>query len=111
MARAQHVVPFLPADFRFDILLVDEAQDFSPAMLRLVAALGRGGTRDITLAEDIAQGIGTVRPRRFSHADVGIPVQGVRSHRLGQSHRCTHAILEFAQDLAGLARRGEGGAG
>ena len=71
----------MPDEFRFDTLVIDEAQDFSPDMLRLVVALGRGGTQDIKIAEDAAQDIFGRKPRRFAYRDVGIHIRGVRSHR------------------------------
>lgn len=109
VTRALAVAPSVPDEFRFDTLLIDEAQDFSPDMLRLVVALGRGGTQDIKIAEDATQDIFGRKPRRFAYRDVGIHIRGARSHRFMASYRCTQPIFDFAHDLADVDPAVEGG--
>lgn len=76
---------------RHDIILIDEAQFFSPIAFELIRrAIKPGG--HIFLSADPTQGF---LKRRLSWLSMGIDIRG-RSHRLRQCYRTTRSILEFA---------------
>lgn len=85
----------------YDTVLIDEAQDFSPDLLRLALATLAPGSEDVKIAEDSVQDLYSKRPRGFSWASLGINVTGGRARNHLQSYRCTQPIFEFARDLLG----------
>mgnify|MGYP000542531349 CR=1 FL=1 len=79
----------------FEHVVVDEAQDFGPAELRLLESLGTGDQNNLFLAGDTGQ---RLYKRYFNWSDVGIHVVG-RSKRLKVNYRTTEQIRQFADQL------------
>ena len=87
------------ADRPFQHVVVDEAQDFGPRELRLIAALAPPGPRSLFFAGDIGQ---RIYRWPFSWISVGIDVRG-RSQRLKVNYRTSAQISQFSDRL--LPRR------
>lgn len=84
------------ADARpFDHVIVDEAQDFGPAELRLCRALAPRRTNDLFLAGDPGQ---RIYKGKFSWLSQGIDVRG-RSACLRVNYRTTEQIRAFADRI------------
>ena len=79
-----------PRPFRH--VLVDEAQDLTPAHLQLLRALVDNGPDDLFLAEDSHQ---RIYGRKITLSHYGIHVRG-RSRRLTRNYRTTHQNLDLA---------------
>ena len=79
-----------PRPFRH--VLVDEAQDLTPAHLQLLRALVDSGPDDLFLAEDSHQ---RIYGRKITLSHYGIHVRG-RSRRLTRNYRTTHQNLDLA---------------
>lgn len=76
----------------YDVVVVDEAQDFSANQLRAVIRhLGNNYT--LTLVIDTMQ---RVYPRGYTWPEVGIDTRTTRFYRLKQNHRNTVQIARFA---------------
>jgi hypothetical protein len=88
-AGKSHVEPF-------DVILVDEGQDFDDVMLRVVVALLKPGG-DFILSLDSYQDLYMRRP---SWKSVGIKAGG-RTHYLKRVYRNTKAIFDFTQRFIG----------
>lgn len=76
----------------FDHVLVDEAQDLTPAHLQLLRALVEAGPDDLFLAEDSHQ---RIYGRKITLSRYGIEVRG-RSRRLTRNYRTTRQNLDLA---------------
>lgn len=76
----------------FDHVIVDEAQDLSPAHLQLLRALVEEGPNDIFLAEDSHQ---RIYGKKLTLSHYGIQVRG-RSRRLTRNYRTTRQNLDAA---------------
>ena len=81
----------------FDVMFVDEAQDFEPKELQLLLNLTRvnrvSGLRPTIVFYDDAQNIsGQKRPK---WTDLGFDFRGGRSTVMGHCRRCTREIVEF----------------
>jgi len=94
--RAGARVGDVPEKEKYDIILLDEGQDFSPAMFRIVLSLRRPERDDVMIAMDAEQDL----YGRFSLKEMGINFRG-RTHMLPASYRSTQQIFEFAHRLAG----------
>ena len=79
-----------PRPFRH--VLVDEAQDLTPAHLQLLRALVETGPDDLFLAEDSHQ---RIYGRKITLSHYGIQVRG-RSRRLTRNYRTTRQNLDLA---------------
>ena len=79
-----------PRPFRH--VLVDEAQDLSPAHLQLLRALVEPGPDDLFLAEDSHQ---RIYGKKITLSHYGIQVRG-RSRRLTRNYRTTRQNLDVA---------------
>ena len=79
-----------PRPFRH--VLVDEAQDLTPAHLQLLRALVDSGPDDLFLAEDSHQ---RIYGRKITLSHYGIHVRG-RSRRLTRNYRTTRQNLDLA---------------
>ena len=79
-----------PRPFRH--LLVDEAQDLTPAHLQLLRALVEPGPDDLFLAEDSHQ---RIYGKKITLSHYGIQVRG-RSRRLTRNYRTTRQNLDVA---------------
>lgn len=80
---------------KYDAILVDEGQDFSDEMLRIIMALLNPVTNHLTVALDEHQNI---YERRRSWKELGIQARG-RVHRVAWIYRNTQEISAFATAL------------
>jgi superfamily I DNA/RNA helicase len=80
---------------RYDVVLVDEAQDFNTDNLRFIVRLLRPEKDDLVVVADSAQNI---FKRKFSWKSAGISAQG-RTQILRTNYRNTKEILEFAHQF------------
>ncbi len=80
---------------RYDHIIVDEGQDFSPIMIKaLTAAVGKNGS--FTFFGDVAQQIyGT----RLSWRDSGINIRDNKVWRFDKNYRNPVSIVNFASDI------------
>lgn len=79
----------------FRHVLVDEAQDLTPAHLQLLRALVEPGPDDLFLAEDSHQ---RIYGKKITLSHYGIQVRG-RSRRLTRSYRTTRQNLDLAYQI------------
>lgn len=79
----------------FDFVVVDEAQDITPAQLRFVAALGAGKADGLFFAGDLGQ---RIFQQPFSWKSLGIDIRG-RSRILKINYRTSHQIRAQADRL------------
>ena len=96
VSRAAARAPDVPEGEKYDVILLDEGQDFSPDMFRAVLSLRRGDRNDVMIAIDADQDL----YGRFSLKEMGIDFRG-RVHALPASYRCTQQIFEFAHRVSG----------
>ena len=82
---------------RYRHVVVDEAQDLSPAHWMLLRAMVAPGPNDMFLAGDTHQ---RIYDSYVSLGSLGIAIRG-RSTRLTLSYRSTHEILTIAEGLLG----------
>ena len=85
------------AGHRYRHIVIDEAQDLSPAHWMLLRALVPPGPDDMFLAGDTHQ---RIYDSYVSLGSLGIAIRG-RSTRLTLSYRSTHEILTVAEGLLG----------
>lgn len=90
--EAAAVAPTLAAEHRFDVVLVDEAQDFGPSGLNLAWAALAAGRDNFVIALDSAQ---NVYRRRMAWNPPGFTARG-RSTVLTSNYRNTREILDTA---------------
>jgi superfamily I DNA/RNA helicase/mRNA-degrading endonuclease RelE of RelBE toxin-antitoxin system len=83
--------------YRYQHVVVDEAQDLSPAHWMLLRAMVAPGPNDMFLAGDTHQ---RIYDSYVSLGSLGIAIRG-RSTRLTLSYRSTHQILATAEALLG----------
>jgi len=81
----------------FDFAVVDEAQDISPAHLRLFAALGGDRPNALFFAGDLGQ---RIFQQPFSWKALGVEIRG-RSRTLRVNYRTSHQIRTHADRLLG----------
>lgn len=81
----------------FDFIIVDEAQDLSPAQLKFLLALGRNKPDGLFFAGDLGQ---RIFQQSFSWKSLGLDMRG-RSRRLKINYRTSHQILMKADLLLG----------
>lgn len=79
--------------YKYDAILVDEGQDFSDDMYRIVVSLLNSTTNHLAIALDDNQNI---YRRKQTWKDLGINVRG-RVHRLSWVYRNTSTIADFAR--------------
>jgi superfamily I DNA/RNA helicase len=84
----------LPSE-NYEIIVIDEAQDFSANQLRSVAK-HLGQISALTLVLDTAQ---RLYPRGYTWAEAGIDARLARFYRLEQNHRNTIEVANFARGL------------
>ena len=83
--------------YRYRHVVIDEAQDLSPAHWMLLRAMVAPGPDDMFLAGDTHQ---RIYDSYVSLGSLGIAIRG-RSTRLTLSYRSTHEILTVAEGLLG----------
>jgi hypothetical protein len=81
---------------RYDAVLVDEGQDFSDDMMKVVTGLLNPATGNLTIAMDSAQ---NVYRRSTSWKQAGVTARG-RVHVLRHVYRNTREIARFAERFA-----------
>jgi superfamily I DNA/RNA helicase len=92
--------------FRYDVIVVDEAQDLSANQLRAVVRHAAADAT-VTIVTDSAQ---RIYPRGSPWAEAGIVIAPGRSFRLGVNYRNTRQIASLAASIAnGLAVDDDGG--
>ncbi len=79
----------------YDIVVVDEAQDFSANQIRAITAQ-LADTYSVTYVLDAAQ---RIYPRHFRWAEAGVTIAPNNSFRLGTNYRNTAEIAAFAAPL------------
>ena len=82
---------------QFDAILVDEGQDFSDDMFRVVTSLLSKQTNNLTIVLDDSQNIYN---RKFSWKDLGVQARG-RVHKISYVYRNTCEIAGFADRFQG----------
>ena len=82
-------------NMRYDAVLVDEGQDFSDNMYKIVTALLNKKTNNLTIALDDNQDI---YRRKSSWRQVGVQARG-RVHKFSYVYRNTKEISEFASNF------------
>jgi Nuclease-related domain/UvrD-like helicase C-terminal domain/AAA domain len=82
---------------KYDAILVDEGQDFSDDMYKVVTSLLNEKTNNLTIALDEGQNIYNSRQ---SWKDLGIQAKG-RLHRVSYVYRCTKELHEFSSRFIG----------
>lgn len=83
----------------FSHVIVDEAQDFTLAQLRLISLIANGDastSKSISLFADVAQ---TIYESGFSWKDANITVAGSRSFTFNHNYRNTKQIAQAASSL------------
>lgn len=83
----------IPVDRRPLHVLIDEAQDLSPAQLKVVKLLA---VKSLTIAADKGQ---QIYRRSFTWKSVDIDIKGTRSKILNKSFRSTKQIIQLAKSL------------
>lgn len=89
----------LRSDELFNHVIVDEAQDFTLAKLRLISLIAHGGaleSKGISLFADVAQ---SIYESGFSWKEANIAVAGHRSFTFNNNYRNTKEIAEAASSL------------
>lgn len=81
----------------FDFVVVDEAQDVSPAQLRFLAALGGDRANALFFTGDLGQ---RIFQQPFSWKSTGVDIRG-RSRTLRVNYRTSHQIRTQADRLLG----------
>lgn len=83
---------------KYDVVIIDEAQDLPPSYLRLAASLIADfeESRSLTLLADPAQ---SIYYRGISWKEGGINVRGSRTRTLAKNFRNTQQILEAARHI------------
>lgn len=85
----------MASDLLYDVVIVDEAQDFSANQVRAVLAHLRQD-HSTTFVLDAVQ---RIYPRFFTWSEVGISVRPHEIHRLSRNYRNTAEIAAFARPL------------
>ena len=85
------------SNLKYDAILVDEGQDFSDDMYKVVTSLLNEKTNNLTVALDEGQDI---YHRKQSWKDLGIQAKG-RIHRVSYVYRCTRELHEFSSKFIG----------
>jgi superfamily I DNA/RNA helicase len=79
----------------FDLVLVDEIQDFKVGWIQWLATLSKSGTRGVVVAGDVSQSIyQTASPRRDKYLE-----ETFAKVELSRSYRCTNQILQVIEAL------------
>jgi len=82
-------------NLEYDVVIVDEAQDFAANQIRAVAK-HLADPYCLTLVMDTVQ---RLYPRGFRWIETGLDMRGAAYHRLAENHRNTIEIAQFAAGL------------
>ncbi len=82
---------------KYDVVMLDEAQDFSDGMMQVVVNLLNPGTNNLTIALDEQQNI---YAKQRSWNKLGIKIQG-RTRNLDHVYRSTRELTRLSQRFAG----------
>jgi len=85
------------SNLKYDAILVDEGQDFSDDMYKVVISILNEKTNNLTIALDEGQNIYHCKQ---SWKDLGVQAKG-RLHRVSYVYRCTRELHEFASKFIG----------
>jgi len=85
------------SNLKYDAILVDEGQDFSDDMYKVVTSILNEKTNNLTIALDEGQNI---YHRKQNWKDLGIQAKG-RLHRVSYVYRCTKELHELASRFIG----------
>jgi hypothetical protein len=92
---------------KYDAILVDEGQDLSDDMFKVITSLLNPKTNNLTIAMDEHQ---TIYKHNQSWKDLSIEAQGIqnqgRVHRISHAYRNTKEISDFASAFAGIEDKG-----
>ena len=86
------------SNLKYDAILVDEGQDLSDEMYKVVTSLLNEKTNNLTIALDEGQDI---YHRKQSWKDLGVQAKG-RIHRVSYVYRCTRELHEFSSRFIGV---------
>ncbi len=94
----QETLSKLPSSkIKYDAILVDEGQDFSDDMFRVITSILNDRTNNLTIALDEGQNI---YRRKQTWKELGVETSG-RIHRISSVYRSTREIHEFASKFIG----------
>ena len=83
------------ASLEYDIIIVDESQDFSANEIRAIMH-HLAAEHSVTFVTDTAQ---RIYARGYTWAEAGVNIASNRSHKLNQNHRNTRQIAAFAAGI------------
>jgi len=83
------------ASLEYDIIIVDESQDFSANEIRAIMH-HLAAEHSVTFVTDTAQ---RIYARGYSWVEAGVNIASNRSHKLNQNHRNTKQIAAFAAGI------------
>lgn len=86
------------SNLQYEAILVDEGQDFSDDMYKVITSLLNKKTNNLTIALDERQ---TIYTNRQSWKELGIKAKG-RVHRISNIYRNTEEIANFAKKFKGI---------
>ncbi len=82
-------------ELRYDVVIVDEAQDFSANQIRAILR----HLQDLHSTTFVLDAIQRIYPQFFKWSEVGIKARPEMNYRLKENHRNTAAIAAFASPL------------
>jgi len=85
-----------PRSLDYDIVLVDEAQDFSANQIR---AIQRHIAQPLHCAAFVLDTVQRIYARGFTWRETGVSVSPARAHKLVENHRNTREIAQFAAGI------------
>lgn len=83
----------IPDSHRYDVVMIDEAQDLPVNKLKVARALAR---ISMTISADFAQ---KIYGSAFTWKEIGLEIKGRDSRRLKGTHRNTRQIVDLADSL------------
>lgn len=83
----------IPDSLRYDVVMIDEAQDLPVNKLKVARALAR---ISMTISADFAQ---KIYGSAFTWKEIGLEIKGRDSRRLKGTHRNTRQIVDLADSL------------
>lgn len=90
-------IEMLPDALKYDHIFIDEFQDLQPMQLKSLVLLAK---KSLALSGDLKQRIYKRTP--FAFKDLGIEVEGRRTHRLKINYRSTKQTMKLARSISFL---------